>query len=418
MASRYNSFNLKDNPPVDLGGGVTEIRSVTGSGLYENVQEYAGVNIKIVAKAGVTGTVGLRWFHANGRTEPSLGAMQSMATEEIAVTGNETIFRSYTHKSRWFYITYNFSGVVNLGDVLIFTKYTKTNSNVEFIDNSGNILNFSSDALPITLTDDAGNTLGTLADNDGKNPLNVHLKDVSLSDNGSIYVNLMGENDESITSGSGTLFVSSVDASGKLQASTYPVRGLEESNGVSLFASLTDNDGYSISTTGTSDGSINALFVNLSDNEGNSYSESNPLPVALVRKFSHPFDFSLGITEQFICPSLNVFQDLDNSINIMNLFLYNDTATTKWAKIYDISAGDIFQFTAGSDADISFNAVAEKLKVNLPVQGYSTRDVSFPEGVTFSDGVYARATTSYENTSTEEVGSLSVFLGGTYIQHS
>ena len=423
MASSFNSAK-------DVSGALP--------GVWEDVKDYTS-SIITLNSLDASGRVTVEWAHTEGRRLPDTSA-DIVATEFFDyTTSGQALTRQFDHRARWFRLKYD-PGSNDLSYNLQ-TLYKKAPTELKIVDESANIVSVNAglygNSLYTVLTDSSGQLLKTTTVDSSGEALFVHLADASgvsldTTDNEgakSLFVGLRDGNNMALSSTGPTavnnaLFVRPSDASGVAQASTINVHGAY-TEGVALFAALADTCGFQITTTKrAADTSNNALFVHLTDQSGNSIDVDNPLPVisTVATVGSIAFDVSSGITERFVFPSTDLSGvESGKQINLYNVFLYNDGATTAWLKVYDVSAGGLDSLGLLGDlsgAETSLNLVATQIKYNLTVQPHRTRDLAIPGGATFENGVAVRATTQYKADSILGPAEDSLFLNGAYTKEN
>jgi hypothetical protein len=252
------------------------------------------------------------------------------------------------------------------------------------------------------------------------------------------------------TAANNALYIRPGDSAGTAQASTIGVNGAATA-GVALFGALADNSGMQITTTKTAATGVgatnNSLFVHLTDSTGNSISKQNPLPVisTIDTVGAQAFDIQNGVLQYLTYPTPDVSSVPTNQqINLYNLCIFNDHATTVWVKIYDISrgainnlaglgnesatAGDIKRWTTANPptggeitaarAGYESTTMRNALKYNLTVQPGKSRDMVFPGGATFTGGMLVRVTTAYVANSMDGPGDDAVFINGSYLKET
>jgi hypothetical protein len=118
------------------------------------------------------------------------------------------------------------------------------------------------------------------------------------------------------------------------------------------------------------------------------------------------FDISTGITaERFYTHT----DTSSSSLNLFGLHTYNDGAVPVWTKVYDMSAGFISN-------DHSANAIRyhNRIRLNVATPAGAYRDLKFPKGMTFNNGLWFRTTTEPNYDSSLGPGTSVLFVNGSY----
>jgi len=400
------------------------------TGRWEDVKDYTSAVITL--KSAVDGSGTVEWANTLRGAYPSNDDI--IATESFLYDGSSSLTKQWDHRGRWFRLKYDHSGPTTDGSFTdvslnIQTLYKKAPTELKIVDDSANVVSVNQgtyNSLYTILTDGSGDFIRTT--NEAQltgDALFVHLADSSgnslATTSGvgakSLYVALRDGSNNVIDStglSGNSLYVRPGDISGNAQASTFNVSG-SYTRGVALFAALADNCGVQIDTTnkvgGDTESGHNALFVHLTDASGRSISSTNALSVINTASSvgASAFDFSTGITNYF---TTNTLLD-DAKITLYNIFAYNDDNVTTWLKVYDISSGSIVNDSSGSDANFMSSFTTPKLNITLPAG--RTRDLNFPAGATFNNGVYFRATTRYDVSSVLSPTANAIWVNGSYV---
>ena len=427
---------------------------------WEDVKDYT--NVVFTLRSGVDGSATLQWADTSGRRFPTNNDI--IATEYLNYnTSGVAITRQYDNRARWFRVLYDNSGTngINYSDLSfttcslnLQTLYKKAPTELKIVDQCANVVSVnvgpSGNSLYTVLTDSSGVLIRTTnAAQTTGNALFVHLADssgISLATTKiagaaaqSLFVALRDASNVGIDS-TGTfnnaLYVRPGDSSGNAQASSFNVAGAANS-GVALYAALADACGLQIDTTytrnfmaSTAEDKANALYVTLSSYDGKSISASNPLNVinTIPTAGANAFDLSYGAQEFFICPKTDLsstqIDGTPGKINLYNMFVYNDTATTIWLKVYDVSVGllkEIGLITSSFGTELNLDACLNQNKIkpvyNITVPSGRYRDLVLPGGATFNNGLFVRSTTDYRSASIRGPGENNVFINGSYIKN-
>ena len=433
MASSSNS-----TPNINYGSNLT--------GNWEDVKDYTSaiITLKNVHLPGTSsdasGTV--EWAHAPGRQYPGEGDIIAKEQFNYSDIGAKTF--QFDHRARWFRVKYTADPDVSYA---LQTLYKKAPTELKIVDDSANVVSVNSgvngNSLYTVLTDVCGTLLRTTAEGHTTgNALYTHLADASgislattvanVDGFKSLFVGLRdGSNNALTTTGpnsfNNALYVRPGDSAGVAQASTINVQGASTA-GVALFAALSDNCGFQITTTKTDTqvaSNRNALFVHLTDSSGRSITQTNPLPVISTVETvgAKTFDISNGLQANFVVPLDMSTVPTGYQLNLYNLFVYNDSQTTVFLKVHDVSlAGlqtvglstSVGTYDASLDASLALLSGGQSLKYNLTVQPGKCRDLAIPGGATFNTGIAFRATARYAQGSTISADPDAVFISGTY----
>ena len=394
------------------------------TGQWEDVKDYT--NTIVTLKPQSTGTCTLEWAATEGRTLPSNGDI--VTSETFTASADVAITKQYDHRSRWFRLRYDeVPGSIQ-------TLHKKAPTALKIVDASSNIVSINTgtagNSLYTVLTDASGIAIRTTqSDSETQGALLVHLADssgISLSRTAgnNLHVALRDVCDNAIsttglTVSGNAMYVRPGDQEGRAQAATLAVQGAYTS-GVALYAALADSSGNMIDTTTTNPTgtSINAMYVQLADENGQAIGPGRPLNVVASIESSGAlaFDISTGVTTTFV-----TFPDLSaGAVNLYNIGVYNDGPNTAWLKIYDIC------YTLLDDENIDGTDMGSGPLLALPDGGRPkyivtapagrARDLVFPGGAKFTQGVYFRATTGYANGSVESPATNTVFVNGSYLK--
>lgn len=397
------------------------------SGYWEDTADYAAVTLTLLS--AVDGSLCLQWANTPRNRFPRDDDV--IATERFQYSASGPITKQWDHRGRWFRVVYNnASGATSstFRDVSlnIETLYKAVPTELKTTDDSGGVTTVQSKSYSIAPTDICGNLVSTTHRKGQGTALFTQLSDrdgtsLSFSNNrrtgpGSLNVAIRDGQNRDLSDTSGQIYVVPSDASGHAQAGTRDVSGAWR-RGPALYlagaggAAVDSNVSLPWSSTNTKlavpsvDGN-NAVYVALNDGRGTSIGRANPVPMRIAREglgLRH-FDFEFGLTERLVS-----YGDMSNGVvTLSTVFIYNDGPTPVWAKIYDISTGSI----APNGTD--FSVYNRALKYNLAVPARQTRDLTFPRGVYFVNGVHIRATNDYSYDSSWGPGLDTVFVNGSY----
>jgi hypothetical protein len=215
--------------------------------------------------------------------------------------------------------------------------------------------------------------------------------------------------------GHNALYVVNTDISGHPQAGTNIITS-DQGDGVSLYYSLADNSGLSISTTNVNGSNPNnALYVTFANGNAG-VSTDNPLNVAVQETTKPGLMFHYSISGYpYSNPLLG-----NNSLRITHLGATNDSPIPLWLKVYDMSSG---YFNEHSGAilgiiDASAFALKSKLIYNLAVPPMDYRDIEFPKGLAINDGLYLATSTTHAYDSYGTIGAAQMYVQGQYFDTS
>jgi hypothetical protein len=415
-------------------------------GKWENIQDYTTAILTFSSPVDGSGVV--EWAHTDGRTMPTDNDIIASERFEYDASDN-AVTKQFDHRARWFRVRYDHDPLttdLSFSDMSfnIQTLYKKAPTELKIVDDSANIVSVNAgehgNSLYTVLTDAQGELIRTTnPEQTTGEALFTHLADssgnslattVTGMDHESLFVSLRDASNVAFDStgelaNTNALYVRPGDASGNAQASTYKVKDAHV-EGVALYGALADNCGYQITTTETAGDAVdghNSLYVHLTDKDGASITQDNPLPVLNIAESvgAYPFDVSYGIEENFVSPFVDASSiAVDKKVNLYNIFVFNESPTTVWLKIYDVSIGALEEKSLdtdlyGLDITTSLSELGPSVqKYNLTVQPGRARDISLPGGATFFNGVHVRATTQYKADSVQGPGPDMVFLNGTY----
>jgi hypothetical protein len=231
--------------------------------------------------------------------------------------------------------------------------------------------------LKTRITDGSGDYISTTNDTiiSEANALYVH-PDISLNKdtegNHTLRVSIPVESTTGSFNGKHSMLTSLSSAAGQAPAATA-------SGG--FFYALADACGYMISTTKTGHlRGLNGLNCTLSN-----VTTINPLWSEFVNgtpTSNREFTVMLpGAAPNYFVTTGDFSA---NHIVLRTLGLSNLTSTVKWVKVYDSST------TPGFIIDLN-----SKVKFNLPVPAYESRDINMGKGVNFANGIYFRVTSTF-----------------------
>lgn len=398
-------------------------------GEWEDIKDYASLIITIQSPIDGSGT--LKWANTTRRQFPSDGDV--IAEEHFNYYASDVKTLQWDHRGRWFKLEYtdgaDTAAVYNDLSLNIETLYKGVPTELKISDDSQHVTSLhhgdTESAYQVVYTDRSGVPLATTDDGTTEGEaLFVHLRDAS-SNIGyantttgtkpeALFTALRDNNNENLTTTvlGNTLHVHPSNQFGYSQASTYDVSGAHTGDR-GLFLTGADNTGNTISTTKTSRGvndkGHNALLVHLTLS-GAPISQTNPLPCIESGKIAQTlyFDISSGITSDrfYTVPDLS-----SGRINLFNMFTYNDGATTVWTKLYDMSVGHI-------EHPLIFANYNDRVMLNIATPAGQTRDLKFPRGMLFSEGLYFRSATEPNYDSIADPGEDVLFVNGAYFKTS
>jgi hypothetical protein len=209
--------------------------------------------------------------------------------------------------------------------------------------------------------------------------------------------------------GSNSLAVHTSNTHGYSQGGTQEVTNAAFGN-VGLYYSLSDASGEIIDTTSADVSGLNALYVHLNSRSeqdplcSKSISSDNPLKVEFQGEYHDAELFDLTVSGP-----LTTFTDISNqTVNIHSLSLVNESPTTVWVRLYDISVG--VAEAAAELSDLSSNVV-----LNLSIPHLETRDLTFTPPMIINNGLYFSSSTSHKRDNNNyPPGGDTIFINGTY----
>ena len=398
QGNNYNSTLNTDNP--------------TFTGTWEDVKDYDGVMISGNSSSSDI-TLTLQWAATTGRNLPADDS--DVLCTDVVILPNGVDWHTFEHKhrARWFRLK---ATVIDQGEtvaVSISTMYKGHTNQPSIVDSDGTAVDINvgsnSNSLLTLFTDLSGVPLKTEHSNTGS-ALYTSIKDhpVTLgNDDGKALIVAIRDGDHDISAVSGSVLVHPSNNIGYSQAGTTGVAA--DSPGVAMYLSLTD-DTIQVSSTKNSD-TINAMYVAMTLS-GVLVGPNNPLP-AVMNTISAPaanhFDISTGIeADQFY-----TYSDLSSTgLNLFNLNTYNDGAVPVWTKVYDMSAGYITDVSANNSRYYS------RVRLNVATPPGTYRDLKFPRGLTFNNGMWFRSTTEPTYDSSLGPGESALFVNGCYYRPS
>lgn len=227
--------------------------------------------------------------------------------------------------------------------------------------------------------------------------------------------------------GHNALMVHTTDVCGHSQAATRAVTDAQHGD-VALYYALSDSCGTLVDTTKstTETTGLNAMYATLVTKvNAQGTALSGPSTVNGDRPLHITFDAANIIGKMFdfnISGHLVTTNDLNNNnVNLKHLGIANETPTTIWLKIYDMSvgyylenSGALLNATTGL-YDSSAYALQDKLVYNFAVPGLDYRDLEFGNGVLFSEGMYMVTSTNYRyDTYDYPPGNKHIYVHGSY----
>jgi hypothetical protein len=292
--------------------------------------------------------------------------------------------------------------------------YKGHTSQPSIVDSDGTALDInvgSNNSLLTLFTDLSGVPLKTEHSNTGS-ALYTSIKDhpVTLgNDDGKALIVAIRDGDHDISAVNGSVLVHPSNNIGYSQASTTGV-AVGNSSGVAMYLSLTDAS-VQISTT-KNNSNINAMYVAMTLS-GVLVGPNNPLPAVITTETTpaaNHFDISTGIkADQFYTHS-----DISSTgLNLFNLYTYNDGAVPVWTKVYDMSAGYIT-----TDVSANNSRYHSRIRLNVATPPGTYRDLKFPRGLTFNNGMWFRSTTEPTYDSNLGPGESALFVNGCYYRPS
>lgn len=268
---------------------------------------------------------------------------------------------------------------------------------------SDGVERWQGNALYTSLSDQSATSLGySITDTQGKRALQVAWRD---------------NNGDAITVIADSYAIVPSNHVGVAQGSTSVVARADTS-GVAMHIALADNNSITIGSTATAPpraSETNAVFVTLVDaSGGRAINYNNPMKMELqqVTRGVNAFDFSTGLLES----DFMTLVDLSvGPVNVYNICTFNDGPTTAWTKVYDVSTGTFLE------GPVPISSLDSKVKMNIATPAGQTRDLTFPYGLMFHDGVYFRVSDNFGyDSSISHVGHRhnayagTVYLNGTF----
>jgi hypothetical protein len=390
------------------------------NGAWENVTVYTTVFVNIRVPAGpdaFSAEVHAQWALSELPT-PVAMATDVITEKKVTVQPGTSKLLQIPIKADLFKLIVKHDGtaVIPAGTV-VSTMYKDTTSHVilEDRDNENALLNVPADptratSLKTRLTDTCGNYISATNMTTQLNAVYTH-PDLSIN-NGTLSVSLpVGSNyqanysyfdkvaNQTVTVSGGHTMLTSVSSSiGKSPAVTA---------GGGFYYALADTCGYMITSTQTRNlRGLNAINTSLTDTCGYDISDKRPLWVEFTNAPPlHNHEFTVLVTGG-TAPNLFTTVDLSNHhIGLRTIGISNLNDTVMWVKVYDISTGAVNAITE--------QQLTGRVKLNIAVPGYQSRDLNMGKGVNFDHGVYFRVTNDYPYNAAS-VQSSSVVVTGSY----
>lgn len=391
-------------------------------GQWEDVKDYNTLILTLQAPRDGSGT--LHWANTTRRQYPS--DTDVIATERFYYSATTPKTLQWDHRGRWFKLHYadSSTGPSNYTDysLNIETLYKGIGTELKIADDAQNVVSLHGESYQTIYTDISGTALATTDDGtaDGE-ALYVNLRDSSSNfsyahtsaDIGpeSLFVGLRDNNNDNLSvTDTNDLTVHTTNTLGYSQAATADVSGAE-SGTKAFFIAGADNTGATISSTKEhpQNTGANALYVHLTLSGGVAVDEENPLPCVEADKIAQVryFDISGGIKENFS----STFDLSSGRINLFNLFTYNDGPVTTWTKCYDMSQGYLESLT-----DTSYELYNNRVLFNVATPAGHYRDLKFPRGLLFNEGLHFRTTVDHDYDSSYGPGDDILFINGAYFK--
>ena len=388
-------------------------------GPWEDVDTYESVVITI--SSDVAGTLELQWGNTD-RTALDATQTDVIAVETVQVaaadlaTPASTITRD--HRGRWFRVKFTLGGAGT--DINMSVNYKKSTTNMKIVSDTALVTVGAGGSFRTMMTDRTGLKINDTDDaNEGRATF-LNLRDFNGESMALTNAGVVNSLVTAMTDASGlaittvgdaidkSIITSMTNSEGVAQATTGTITGTATA-GVANFMSLADSSGLTVSSFRTSDRQTfvgNSSYVALCSSGGNAHSSGNPLwvdisadPITGIRAF----DFSTGVTSSL--QTLSPFANTNASL--YNLFIYNDGPTTVWLKLYDLN------IALATAPDISPYIVQ-----NIACGSKTIRDITFPHGLTFKNGLYVRSTLESGHQSTMGPQQNQVFVNGLYINYT
>jgi hypothetical protein len=346
---------------------------------YEDVKEYAAV--QITAIGAVSGSITLNW------SLDETGSVVATNSLDVSLGPNQSITKQYPVIAP-FLLLVKVPSVPLVGDASgkIITNYKKNLTEVELHDSRDQSLSIQlgdENSIKTRFMDSFGFPISNTGSLSPGNALLVH-PDINTNQN-TLIVALNDSCNNPINGHNGSLVILASDLSGSLQAGT---QAISDTSYTALYHSLTDSCGFSISSTLSYLTPIqpnNAAFITLA-NSGGPIRENNEIYVEYddTESYKSPA-LTLEVSGQYISSS-----DISSGrIALIHLGLVNETAQTRWLKVYDICSSLV-------NTEPDNNATSPFVIINCPVPAYQQRDLDLGNGVKFENGIYFRNTDNYQ----------------------
>ncbi len=403
------------------------------NGVWEDTKDY--VSVVITMQAPIDGSGTLQWSNPTRGKFPSDADI--IASDSFYYSCSGAVTKEWDHRGRWFRLLYDHNGLASFSDISlnIETLYKTAADTQKITDGSAGVASVRGavkSSYQIALSDISSGLIGTSNDKSYENTaiyttlgdssgLSLAYKyDNSVS---TLFVALRDTCNNKITDTlTHDIYVHPSDAAGHSQASTINISGAKHP-GVALYLAGADNGAvpHSWSTTRAPLDQLNAnklqensVYVTLADSSGAKISAKNPLHVITSTSTVgiNELQVEYGITENFFS-----FDDLSaNSVDLYNLFTYNDGPTTVWTKLYDLSVGAIDPaFLINPDSyNLDFSGYNQFVRFNFATPAGQHRDFVLPKGAQFENGLFFRSTIQYNYDSKQGPGNDVLFINGVY----
>jgi len=412
---------------------------------WEDTKIYTSVILTVSCET--PGNVKLRWTNSretsNGiETIPNSTDLDDpLARDEFYYQpGHGQLTKQYDTRARWLNVWYDgsLSDAVD-ASLTLSTLYKKAPTEIKFANDSQDIVKVNAGAnngnsLYTAVTDMSGLLINTTMEGQEGEALYVHLADTSGTsldttylpdDSGNLTLSTaLRDNNNYNLSSTGidgcynALAVHPSNVNGYSQGGTMSINEAAFGD-VALHYALSDSSGVIVDTTKTGYGystdavGNNALYVHLNNRQtehvrrGESIDTESPLDVQFQGEYYDGQMFDLTVSGP-----LTTFGDISNGgINLHSLSLSNESPTTIWIKLYDVSSGVVDSTDINTYAmDLSHNVA-----FNIAVPHLGTRDIVFNRPVSIQNGLHFASSTHHRKELTmHPPGKESLFISGSY----
>ena len=419
------------NTVLGATGNMGEILPANWKNNWEDVDQWNFAVITVNSPVNLELTV--QWANTERGSFPNTADKGEpdndvIAEEKITVVGGDDATTiAPDHRGRWFRVNFKLNEQPGNEQVVNLSVNYKTASSLMKIGDETSVTTIggTGDArvLQIVASDDTGLKLSDTGSATG-NALYVNLRgsdevqeiaittDVgaehslltAITDANGLAISTLAD-----TTGNSVMYTVLSNSDGVEQATTGTITGAN-TDGVASFLALGDNSGSqvtSLMTANKTDFTGNSAYVALCSSGGRIHGIDNPLYMdisAAPTEGVNAFDIPSGLTVELT----SVAKVSAASLNLFNLFVYNDGATTAWVKIYDMNEAEAAAYDTYED-------MKERLIQNIACGAKSVRDITFPHGITFSKGLYFRSTVEHGYGSDKGPAPTQIFVNGIYI---